>query len=52
MEDNPAWETKSHSANQEIPRLYGTEGSLPCSPYPEPLASSPQLPTLFPYDPF
>jgi hypothetical protein len=33
-------------------------GSLACSqkpatsPYPEPDASSPQVPTMFPYDPF
>jgi hypothetical protein len=53
MEQIPSREANSHSASQEMPRLFmGPEGSLPCSqeltisPYPEPVESS-YLPTLF-----
>jgi hypothetical protein len=39
---------------KKLPAFYRTEASFPCSqepatvPYPEPYASSPRLPTLFP----
>jgi len=54
MEQSPSSEANSHSASQEIPRLYRTPGLLPCSqrpstgPYPKPDESSPQLSSLFP----
>jgi len=59
MYQNPSCETNSHSASQEISCIsMEPEGSLSCSqdpttdPYPEPTASSPHLPTLFPKDLF
>jgi hypothetical protein len=54
MEHSPSSEASSHSASQEILRIFmKTEGSLLCSQepatgsYPEPYESSPQIPTLF-----
>jgi hypothetical protein len=55
MEQIPFWEADSHSASQQIPPPFMEPiVSLPCSqepatgPYPEPVASSPHLPILFP----
>jgi hypothetical protein len=53
MEQIPYSEANIRSAIQEIPTVYGPEGSLPCSqwpttgPYTEPDESNPHIPTLF-----
>jgi hypothetical protein len=55
MKQSPSWKTYIYSAIQEIfPHFMESEISLTFSkelaigPYPEPDASSPHLPTLFP----
>jgi phage terminase small subunit len=53
MEQSPSSEPTSNSASQEIPHIYEPKVSLACSQetttgsYPEPVESSPCVPTLF-----
>jgi hypothetical protein len=47
MEHSPSWEAMNLSASQEIPRLLWNPEPATGS-YPEPDASSPHLPILFP----
>jgi len=58
MEQSP-WEVNRHLVSQEIPSTFmEPECSLSCSqdptigPYPEPAATNPHFPTLFPYETF
>jgi len=50
MGQSPLWEANSHSASQEIPCvLWNSCSQQPTTgPYPQPYASSSQLPNLFP----
>jgi hypothetical protein len=53
MKSSPSWKANSRSADEQIPRLYKSEGLLPCPQEPstgsciEPDESTSHLHTLF-----